>query len=130
MKRINTLDKRVEKAESKFKDIEKEFDKLIDDYARINDFLRGSNTPMQELYLFRAYLQQFEDVRDEMITDITYSHSQLRDLKDDIKKGIYDDSQITEYLDAEEKAIKMIEARLNYFSEHFKEQDKFVKSVQ
>ena len=57
MKRIDALDKRVENAELKFKDIEKEFDKLVDDYARINDLLRESNTPMQELYLFRAYLQ-------------------------------------------------------------------------
>lgn len=130
MKRIDALDKRVEIAERKFKDIEKEFDKLVDEYARINDLLRESNTPMQELYLFRAYLQQFEDVRDEMTAEMSYSHSQLKDLKDDIKNGIYNDNQITEYLDAEEKAIKMIEARLNYFSEHFKEQDKFVKSVQ
>lgn len=130
MKRIDALDKRVEIAERKFKDIEKEFEKLVDDYARVSDILRESNTPKQELYLFRAYLQQFEDVRDELTSEMTYSHSQLDKLRNDMGKGLYDDAQRTEYLDSEEKAIRMIEARLNYFSERFKEQKEFVNSVQ
>ena len=129
MKRVDNLGKRVEKAGDKFKDVEKQFDELICDYARIDSVLRNNNTPKNEMPLLEAYLQQFENVRDEMIHDIDYSYSQLKNLKDDMKNGLYDDKQRKEFLDSEEAALKMIEARLDYFSSRFKEQKEFVKSV-
>ena len=130
MKRVNELNKRVEQAEDGFRDVEKQFVELIADYAIVDSVLRNNNTPKNEMQLFGAYLQQFEDVRDEMIHDINYSYSQLRNLKDDMENGLYDDDQRTEYLNSEEGVIKMIEARIDYFSARFKEQKEFVKSVQ
>lgn len=129
MRRVDALSKRVEKADDKFQDIEKQFDELIEDYTRVDSVLKSSNTSIKEMVLFRLYLQQYEDVRDEMTYDIDYSNSQLKKLKNDMKKGLYDESQRTEYLDSEEKVMDMIEARLDYFSERFKEQKEFVKSV-
>ena len=129
IKHIDNLIDRLDDANKELLKVENDFDYLISEFKNKESVLRSMNLVV-ESQLLRAYLQQFEDVRDEMTAEMSYSHSQLKDLKDDIKNGIYNDNQITEYLDAEEKAIKMIEARLNYFSEHFKEQDKFVKSVQ
>ena len=129
MKRVDALCRRVERADGKFQDIERQFDELIEDYTRVDSVLKNSNTLIQEMVLFRLYLQQYEDVRDEMTYDIDYSNSQLRKLKNDMKNGLYDESQRTEYLDTEEKVINMIEARLDYFSERFKAQKEFVKSV-
>ena len=129
MKRINALIDRVENAEGEFNDVEKQFDELIKDYARVDSVLRGNNTPKKEMILFRAYLQQYEDVRDELSKEIDYSYSQLKDLKDDLKAGLYDDAQRMKYINSEEEVVKLIEARLDYFSSHFKEQKEFVKSV-
>ena len=129
MKRINELNKRIERSEDRFKDVEKQFDELVRDYARVDSILRNNNTPKKEMLLFSAYLQQFEDVREEMIYDINYSSLQLKNLEDDIKDGRYDDAQREEYLDSEESVIKMIEARIDYFYSNFNKQKEFVKSV-
>ena len=129
MKRINALNGRIDKAEAKFKVVEKQFDALVCDYAYVDSVLRNNNTPKNEMLLFGAYLQQFEDVRDEIVSEMDYSRSQLKDLKDDIDNGLYDETQRTEYIDSEEKAVNVIEARLDYFSTRFKEQKEFVKTV-
>ena len=93
MKRINTLEKRVSSIEKKYQKTETAFDNLVADCAEFDEFLRKNNTPKPEMQLLRAYLQQYEDERTIIADDIVYSISQVKDLKDDITKGLYDETQ-------------------------------------
>lgn len=129
MRRVDDLNKRVEKAELKLADVDRMFEKLVSDYSRIDDKLRDENDPKIEMQLFRAYLQQYEDVRNEMFDDLKYSYSQLKDLKEDFLEGRYTDSLRNEYLNAEEIAIRKVESRLEYFIDRFEGQSEFVKEV-
>ena len=49
MKRINTLEKGVFKIEKKYQETETAFDKLVDDCAKFDEFLRQNNTPKPEM---------------------------------------------------------------------------------
>lgn len=130
MKRINTLEKRVSKIEKKYQETETAFDKLVADCAEFDEFLRKNNTPKPEMQLLRAYLQQYEDERVAIEHDIEYSYSQINDLKDDIAKGLYDETKRDEYLTSEETAAKTLEAKLDYFIDRFEKQSKFIKTIE
>lgn len=130
MKRINALSKQLNRIEKKYSEAETAFDKLVEDCADFDEFLRENNNPKPEMQLLRAYLQQYEDERVIMENDIDYSFSQLKDLKEDIENGRYDEAQRDEYLKAEEKAAKTLEAKLDYFLDRFKKQREFIKSIE
>ena len=130
MKRINTLEKGVSKIEKKYQETETAFDKLVDDCAKFDEVLRQNNTPKPEMQLLRAYLQQYEDERVAMKEEIAYSKSQLSNLKDDFKNGLYEETLREEYLDSEEAALKNTEAKLDYFLDRFKQQSDFIKETE
>jgi chromosome segregation ATPase len=130
MKRINTLEKRVSKTEKKYQETETAFNQLVDDCAKLDEFLRKNNTPKPEMQLLRAYLQQYEDERVAIERDIEYSYSQINDLKDDIAKGLYDETKRDEYLTSEETAAKTLEAKLDYFIDRFEKQSEFIKTIE
>lgn len=130
MKRINTLEKRVSKTEKKYQETETAFNQLVDDCAKLDEFLRKNNTPKPEMQLLRAYLQQYEDERIAMKEEIKYSKSQLANLKDDFKNGLYDETQRGEYLKSEEEALNKTEAKLDYFLDRFKQQSDFIKNAE
>ena len=130
MKRIDELTKQLNVIEKKQKKADAAFDMLVEDCARIDKLLRENNTPKPEMQLFRAYLQQYEDERAAIEEGIKYSYSQLGDLQDDITKGLYEENLRDEYLKSEEKEVKILEAKIDYFLDRFEKQKEFVKSVE
>ena len=130
MKRINNMTKQLGKIEKKHKKTEKAFNDLVDDCARFDEFLRNDNNPKPEMQLLRAYLQQYEDERPSIEEEIKYSKSQLSDLKDDFKNGLYDEKQREEYLASEEKAVKTLNAKLDYFLDRFEKQSDYIKNIE
>ena len=130
MKRINALEKQLGVIENKYEKTEVVFNKLVEECAEFDNFLRENNTPKPEMQLLRAYLQQYEDERAVITQGIEYSYSQIKDLKDDFSDGLYDDVQREEYLKSEENAVKKLEAKLDYFLDRFEKQNEFIKSVE
>ena len=130
MKRINALEKQLDRIEKKQEKAEMAFNKLVEECAHFDNFLRENNNPKPEMQLLRAYLQQYEDERTIIADDMVYSISQINDLKDDIAKGLYDETQREEYLKSEENAAKTLEAKLDYFIDRFEKQSEFIKSVE
>ncbi len=130
MKRIDKLERRVSKIENNYQETEKSFDKLVDDCAKLDEFLRDNNSPKPEMQLLRAYLQQYEDERTLIQKDIEYSKNQINNLKDDFEDGLYDAAQREEYLASEENVLDVIEAKLEYFLDRFKKQSDFIKKVE
>ena len=130
MKRINALTKQLDRIEKKQEKAEMAFNKLVEECAHFDKFLRENNNPKPEMQLLRAYLQQYEDERTIIADDFAYSISQVNDLKDDITKGLYDEEQRDGYLKSEENAAKTLEAKLDYFIDRFEKQSEFIKSVE
>ena len=130
MKRINALEKQLDRIEKKQDKAEMAFNKLVEECAHFDKFLRENNNPKPEMQLLRAYLQQYEDERTIIADDFAYSISQVNDLKDDITKGLYDEEQRDGYLKSEENAAKTLEAKLDYFIDRFEKQSEFIKSVE
>ena len=129
MKRINMMEKQISIIENKFQKTENAFDNLVEDCIRLDEFLRNDNNPKPEMQLVRAYLQQYEDERVVLLEEIEYSKSQLRDLKDDFKKGLYSETQREEYLASEEKAVNTINAKLDYFIDRLEKQSVAINDV-
>ena len=127
MKRIDNMTKRLDKIEKKHKKTEEAFNNLVNDCAKFDEFLRNDNNPKPEMQLLRAYLQQYEDERTIIEEDIKYSRSQLKDLKEDLNKGLYYETQREEYLASEEKAVNTLNAKLDYFIDRFEKQSEFIK---
>ena len=130
MKRINALEKQLDRIEKKQEKAEMAFNKLVEECAHFDKFLRENNNPKPEMQLLRAYLQQYEDERTIIADDFAYSISQVKDLKDDITKGLYDEEQRDGYLKSEENAAKTLEAKLDYFIDRFEKQSEFIKYVE
>ena len=130
MKRINALEKQLDRIEKKQEKAETAFNKLVEECAHFDNFLRENNTPKPEMQLLRAYLQQYEDERIAMKEEIAYSKSQLSNLKDDFKNGLYEETLREEYLDSEEAALNKTEAKLDYFLDRFKQQSDFIKKTE
>ena len=129
MKRIDMMEKQLSTIEKKYQKTETAFDELVDDCAELDEFLRSNNTPKPEMQLLRAYLQQYEDERDNISENIKYSKSQISDLKDDLKQDLYNDSLREVYLSSEEEVVNMIDAQLDYFLDRFNKQSEFVKNT-
>ena len=129
MKRIDMMEKQISIIENKFQKTENAFDNLVEDCIRLDEFLRNDNNPKPEMQLVRAYLQQYEDERVVLLEEIEYSKSQLRDLKDDFKKGLYSETQREEYLASEEKAVNTINAKLDYFIDRLEKQSVAINDV-
>ena len=130
MERADALAQRVPGIEKKYQETETAFDKLVDDCAKFDEFLRNNNTPKPEMQLIRAYLQQYEDERIAMKEEIEYSKNQLANLKDDFKNGLYEETLREEYLKSEEEALNKTEAKLDYFLDRFKQQSDFIKNAE
>ena len=130
MKRIDTMEKQVSKIEKKYQETETAFNELVEDCIEFDEKLRKENTPLPEMQLIQAYLQQYEDERSSIEEEIKYSKSQLSDLKDDFKNGLYDEAQREEYLASEEKAVKTLNAKLDYFLDRFEKQSDFIKKIE
>lgn len=127
MKRVDALIKRLDKVEKQQQKTDAAFNKLIEDYEELDNLLRNNDNPTIEMQLFRAYLQQYEDERTVIIDEINFTNTQLDNLKYDFQDGRYDESLRKEYLDSEEKSVKQLEAKLNYFTDKFAEQKEFVE---
>ena len=130
MRRINEMTKQLERIEKKQVKAEKAFNELVEQCMDFDEFLRNENNPKPEMQLVRAYLQQYEDERDNITENIKYSTSQISDLKDDLKAGLYYKTQREEYLSSEEKAVNTIEAQLDYFIDRFQKQSDFIKEIE
>ncbi len=130
MKRINSMTKQLEQIEKKYVKADESFNSLVEQCMDLDEFLRNENNPKPEMQLLRAYLQQYEDERDSIIAEIKYSYKQLSDLKDDFEKGLYDENQRNEYLSSEENAVKMLNAKLDYFIDRFEKQSEFIKQIE
>ena len=130
MERIATMQKQISKIERKYQETETAFNELVEDCIEFDEKLRKENTPLPEMQLIQAYLQQYEDERSSIEEEIKYSKSQLSDLKDDFKNGLYDEAQREEYLASEEKAVKTLNAKLDYFLDRFEKQSEFIKSFE
>ena len=130
MERIATMEKQVSKIEKKYQKTETAFNELVEDCIEFDEKLRNENNPRPEMQLLRAYLQQYEDERIPLKEEIDYSKSQLSDLKDDFENGLYDETQREEYLASEEKAVKTLNAKLDYFLDRFEKQSEFIKSFE
>ena len=130
MERIATMEKQVSKIEKKYQKTETAFNELVEDCIEFDEKLRKENTPLPEMQLIQAYLQQYEDERSSIEEEIKYSKSQLSDLKDDFKNGLYDEAQREEYLASEEKAVKTLNAKLGYFLDRFEKQSDFIKKIE
>ena len=129
MKRINIMEKQISKIEKKYQETEAAFNNLIDDCMEFDEMLRNDNNPKPEMQLLRAYLQQYEDERPTIEEEIKYSKSQLSNLKDDFRNGLYDGTQREEYLNSEEKAVNMLNAKLDYFIDRFEKQGKVIQDI-
>ena len=129
MKRIDMMEKQLSKIEKKYQKTETAFDELVDECAELDEFLRSNNTPKPEMQLLQAYLQQYEDERVAMKQEIIYSQSQVSNLKDDFNNNLYDETQREEYLASEEKAIKTLNAKLDYFLDRFEKQNEMIKNI-
>jgi hypothetical protein len=130
MERADALVQRVPGIEKKYQETETAFNKLVDDCARLDEFLRNNNTPKPEMQLLRAYLQQYEDIRMSIQNKLTYSKNQIENLKDDLKNGLYDENQRDEYLASEENVLDTIEAQCDYFIDRFEKQIDFIEDIE
>ena len=130
MKRINALEKQLGRIEKKQEKTETAFNKLVDECAKFDNFLRENNNPKPEMQLLRAYLQQYEDERIVIEEEMQYSKNQINNLKEDFNEGLYDAFQREEYLSSEESALNTTEAKLDYFLDRFKKQSDFIKVIE
>ena len=128
IKHIDNLIDRLDDANKELLKVENDFDYLISEFKNKESVLRSMNLVV-ESQLLRAYLQQFEDERVVIKNDILFSNTQLNNLRDDFKDGLYDDETRKNYLDSEESAVKTIEAKLDYFSDRFANQRDFLKTI-
>ena len=124
------MTKQLEQIEKKHVKADESFNSLVEQCMDLDEFLRNENNPKPEMQLLRAYLQQYEDERDSITAEIKYSYKQLSDLKDDFEKGLYDENQRNEYLSSEENAVKMLNAKLDYFIDRFEKQSEFIKQIE
>lgn len=129
MKRIGVMEKQISKIEKKYQKTETAFNELVDECAKLDEILRNNNNPKPEMQLLQAYLQQYEDERVAMKQEIIYSQSQVSNLKDDFNNNLYDETQREEYLASEEKAIKTLNAKLDYFLDRFEKQNEMIKNI-
>lgn len=127
---ISSLQKRASKAEQKVQNLyDNDFQKLIDDFSYLENYISPEKDISKELTLLQAYLQQFESERPMMLEELDFTKQQLSDLSIDLKNNIYDDNTIQRYIQDEENALHIIEAQIIYFQEKFDNQREVVRGL-
>lgn len=129
IEQIDILQKRLVKAEKQLQKIDSDFSFLVKEYVRLDTTLTRKNDINKKMRLLQAYLQQYEDERVNVKKEMEYSYSQLSNLKDDFQNNLYDEAKRTEYLNAEEAAIHKTESIIDYFKDRFKKQKKIIKNL-
>lgn len=106
-----------------------DFSYLVGEYQALDTTVARTKDISNEMGLLVAYLQQFENQRVVLNKNVQYSRKQLSDLKDDVNNHLYDEKTTTQYIQDEEKELRMMEAQVKYFKEKFDEQKTVVKHL-
>ena len=127
---INAMLKRVDKVENKVELLyNQDFSYLVSEYMALDTTVARKKDIGDEMELLQAYLQQFEHQRVVIQENAEISRKQLANLKDDIRKNIYDETTTRRYLLDEENELRTMEAQLQYFQEKFDAQKKVVQRL-
>jgi len=123
LKRVTVVERRVDKL------YDGDFSYLVKEYAALDTTVARQKDINTEMVLLQAYLQQFETQRVIIVKNASLSRQQLSNLKDDVKKQLYDEATTSKYIKDEEKELHTMEAQLDYFQEKFDAQKKVVKQL-
>lgn len=122
-KRVNAVEDKVEKL------YKQDFSFLIGEYQALDTTVARTKDISEEMNLLQAYLQQFENQRVVIKENVKFSRKQLRDLKDDVENNLYDENTTLQYIQDEEKELRIMEAQIKYFQDRFDAQKKVVKQL-
>jgi len=127
---IDAMQKRVNAVEDKVEKLYKQdFSFLIGEYQALDTTVARTKDISEEMNLLQAYLQQFENQRVVIKENVKFSRKQLRDLKDDVGNNLYDENTTLQYIQDEEKELRIMEAQIKYFQDRFDAQKKVVKQL-
>jgi len=127
---VKSMQKRVEAVERQVEVLyNQDFSYLIGEYQALDTTVARAKDIRNEMELLQAYLQQFENERVVMQSEIKFSKKQLSDLQDDVKNHQIDDKMTSQYIQDEEKALHTLEAQIKYFQEKFNQQKEVVKQL-
>lgn len=127
---IDAMQKRVNAVEDKVEKLYKQdFSFLIGEYQALDTTVARTKDISEEMNLLQAYLQQFENQRVVIKENVKFSRKQLRDLKDDVENNLYDENTTLQYIQDEEKELRIMEAQIKYFQDRFDAQKKVVKQL-
>ena len=127
---IDAMQKRVDEVERQVEVLyNQDFDYLVREYQALDTTVAMTKNIQYEMELLQAYLQQFETQRVVLLEDAAYSRKQLSNLEDDIKHNLYDEATLSEYMQDEEKELRVMEAQIKYFKEKFDAQKEVVKQL-
>ena len=122
-KRVNAVEDKVEKL------YKQDFSFLIGEYQALDTTVARTKDISEEMNLLQAYLQQFENQRIVIKENVKFSRKQLRDLKDDVENNLYDENTTLQYIQDEEKELRIMETQIKYFQDRFDAQKKVVKQL-
>ena len=123
LKRVDAVERQVEVLYNQ------DFNYLVDGYKALDTTVARTRDLGDTMILLQAYLQQFETQRVVIKENVEFSRNQLTNLKDDIDNHLYDDETTSEYIQEEEKELRMMEAQIKYFQEKFDAQKEVVKQL-
>ena len=127
---IDSMQKRVDAVEHNVEVLyNQDFNYLVKEYQALDTTVARTKDIGNEMELLQAYLQQFETQRVVIKENADYSRKQLSNLKDDIKKHLYDEATTEKYIQDEEKELLRMEAQIKYFQEKFDTQKDVVKQL-
>lgn len=127
---IALMQERVDEVERNVEELyNQDFNYLVDQYKVLDTTIARIKDIEDEMWLLQAYLQQFETEHDALIANVEYSRQQLADLLEDMKNNVLDSVTVAKYMQDEEKALRMMEAQVEYFKEKFNEQKEVVKQL-
>jgi hypothetical protein len=135
LEKIDIMLERLSKDKQSMEAIEKtDFQVLVSSHQFCDSVLRHIETNKKEeffqtLDIAKGYLQQFDIIWPEMQQNISYSQSQLTNLKSDIEDHILNDSISKVYLEEEAKAATLIHNQVLYFEDRFNSEIKKLKSL-
>ena len=129
-KQIDSMQKRVDEVERQVEVLyNQDFSYLVGEYMALDTTLARTKDIGDEMLLLQAYLQQFETQRVVILEDIEFSRKQLTDLQDDINNRRFDEATASQYIQDEEKELRMMEAQIKYFQEKFDAQREVVQQL-
>ena len=127
---ITLMQQRVTVVEQKLETLyNQDFNTLVKAYEELDTTVARTKDLRYEMELLQAYLQQFENERVVMQSEIKFSKKQLSDLQDDVKNHQIDEKMTSQYIQDEEKALHTLEAQIKYFQEKFNQQKEVVKQL-